>query len=362
MPLADGLGTAVVALAGVGAFGSCLKATIGTTAASHRETRRSAAADGYGSQHPLGFSVHKDHPDSAFHSVLNLWSTGEERPSGTLSVSEKHRILSEIRTKPGRSFSMRGEWGHSVLTRVANLGKGVSHTDHPMLLAQHQWLEATDEKHRYGAMLFEYFAVWAASDTMDSFFYWLDEGEGLQVQSAGKSDKLITREMLDAATVKYCTRQERTQYIAEVDQDGLLRWPHQGGVLCHTQKGSDADEHGKPIMLIYVMAPDEILYIGDKQREGEVGKQPFHHSSFLSGSATIAAGSMLVRHGRLLEITPHSGHYRPSEEDFERCIALLAERGIDMGKVKTAAMKKRKEKDLSKLMAAGRQVRSAKQA
>ena len=73
-----------------------------------------------------------------------------------------------------------------------------------MLLAQHQWLEATDERHRYGAMLFEYYALWAASDTMDSFFYWLDSGDGLKVESAGKGSKVITRAMLDAATVKYC--------------------------------------------------------------------------------------------------------------------------------------------------------------
>ena len=41
-------------------------------------------------------------------------------------------------------------------------------------------------------------------------------------------------------------------------------------------------------MMIYVMQPDQTLHIGDKQRE------KFHHSSFLSGSAVIAAGSVCV--------------------------------------------------------------------
>jgi|EP01047_Picozoa_sp_COSAG01_P055385 hypothetical protein len=54
-------------------------------------------------------------------------------------------------------------------------------------------------------------------------------------------------------------------------------------------------------------AVDHSQHPGDKQREGEEGKQPFHHSSFLSGSTTIAAGSMLVEQGMLKEITPHSG-------------------------------------------------------
>ena len=53
---------------------------------------------------------------------------------------EKHDILSNMRSK-GHHASMRGEFAHSVLSRVANLGRGISHADHPMLLAQHQWLE-----------------------------------------------------------------------------------------------------------------------------------------------------------------------------------------------------------------------------
>ena len=44
-------------------------------------------------------------------------------------------------------------------------------------------------------------------------------------------------------------------------------------------------------MMIYVMQPDQTLYIGDKQRE------KFHHSSFLSGSTVTAAGSVCVEVG-----------------------------------------------------------------
>jgi hypothetical protein len=100
-------------------------------------------------------------------------------------------------------------------------------------------------------------------------------------------------------------------------------------------------------MMIYVMSPDKTLYVGDKKRE------KFHHSSFLSGSTVVAAGSMNVVNGVLCELTPHSGHYRPSDEDFARCIATLTEAGVDMSVVKIAKPKVRKEKDLSKLVAAG---------
>lgn len=72
---------------------------------------------------------------------------------------------------------MHGAFGQSVLGRLSNLGKGIEQTDNPMLLAQHQWLEATDTRHRYGSGLFDYYSLWAVADTTDSFFYWLDFGE-----------------------------------------------------------------------------------------------------------------------------------------------------------------------------------------
>jgi hypothetical protein len=106
--------------------------------------------------HPLGFTQHKEHPDSAFHKVLDLWGSNEERPSGTLSVqglpsplchalcgwpqpraqafhparaavcvrAEKHDILTGMRAR-SHHITMHGEFAHSVLSRVANLGKGV---------------------------------------------------------------------------------------------------------------------------------------------------------------------------------------------------------------------------------------------
>ena len=60
------------------------------------------------------------------------------------------------------------------------------------------------------------------------------------------------------------------------------------------------------------MSPEHNLYVHDKITGH------FHHSSFLGGAATVAAGSIVVEQGKLLELTPHSGHYQPSEEDFAR--------------------------------------------
>ena len=58
--------------------------------------------------------------------------------------------------------------------------------------------------------------------------------------------------------------------------------------------------------------------------------------------------------GVLSEITPHSGHYRPSTEDFARCLASIEALGVDMSGVAVAKPKKRKSKDLNALVEAGK--------
>ena len=110
-------------------------------------------------------------------------------------------------------------------------------------------------------------------------------------------------------------------------------------------------------LLIYVMHPNKTLYCGDKK------KCRFHHSSFLAGGTTVAAGSLLVDHGKQVRLTPHSGHCaprsrlplaarcaqgggaclvacplqrmaglvdRPSSDDFDCCCSELTAKGIDM--------------------------------
>ena len=53
----------------------------------------------------------------------------------------------------------------------------------------------------------------------------------------------------------------------------------------------------------------------------------------------------------LKELTPHSGHYRPSDDDFARCVQSFKDAGVPMEAVKIAAQKARKEKNLSALVA-----------
>ena len=47
-------------------------------------------------------------------------------------------------------------------------------------------LEATDAHHRYGSNLHPYHQHWHSSSTLQPFFYWLDFGDGKQVNAVGQ--------------------------------------------------------------------------------------------------------------------------------------------------------------------------------
>lgn len=85
------------------------------------------------------------------------------------------------------------------------------------------WLESTDLKHRYGSNLRTYHEQWLKADTQENFFYWLDYGEGRNVEAAGCS-----REQLDRECVRYLSREERLNYLVKIDKDGRLCWAKNG--------------------------------------------------------------------------------------------------------------------------------------
>ena len=65
------------------------------------------------------------------------------------------------------------------------------------------------------------------------------------------------------------------------------------------------DSTGKSF--IYVLGPDKKVYTG------EYNRGTFNHSSFLSGSPVMGAGELVVKDGKIVEITDKSGHYEPDD-------------------------------------------------
>lgn len=78
---------------------------------------------------------------------------------------------------------------------------------------------------------------------------------------------------------------------------------------------------------IYTVDTAGRMYVNRKS------KGAFQHSSFLSGAPVLAAGGLLVEDGKLVLLTAHSGHYKPTQQHFDYFCDYLKSKGVDMGNV-----------------------------
>lgn len=305
-------------------------------------------------------------------------------------------------TLPARSPAAQAHrnWGHAV--RVAKLARGDSNgrqaspkgiKPNPATISKamdlQYFLEMMDLKHRHGSNLRKYHEYWKLTDSHENFFYWLDHGAGKDVELPA-----CPRAKLEREQIRYLSREERLNYLVEVDKAGRLRWAKNNelvwtsnaryedstdGILplssprpktkrhssatfpSHSRaqsiSSSDLDEtldmdfksesrvdaplsrrrsiikrlkdklFDKDDWWIFVADPSYRLYIGIKSRGS------FQHSSFLHGGRIAAAGMIKVRDGKLRDLAPLSGHYRPRSVNFHAFVHALQDQGADLSHV-----------------------------
>ncbi|CAN1306943.1 IQ domain-containing protein IQM6 [Linum perenne] len=200
-------------------------------------------------------------------------------------------------------------------TKAAKVGKGLSKDAKARKLALQHWLEAIDPRHRYGHNLQFYYLKWLHCESTQPFFFWLDIGGGREV-----SFERCPRTKLLQQCIKYLGPVERLAYEVVIKEAKFVH--KETGNLIDTTKGpSDAK-------WIFVLSTSKTLYVGKKN------KGTFQHSSFLAGGATLSAGRLIVEEGVLKAIWPHSGHYLPTEENFQEFISFLTNHDVDLIDVK----------------------------
>ncbi|KAK4432865.1 IQ domain-containing protein IQM1 [Sesamum alatum] len=200
-------------------------------------------------------------------------------------------------------------------TRAAKVGKGLSKDEKAQKLALQHWLEAIDPRHRYGHNLHFYYDVWFKCESTQPFFYWLDVGDGKELNL-----EKCPRSNLHRQCIKYLGPKEREAYEVVITNGKLVY--KESCSLVDTTEGSK---------WIFVLSTTRTFYVAQKQ------KGLFQHSSFLAGGAITAAGR-LVAHGGVLEaIWPYSGHYLPTEENFNEFVSFLEEHSVDLANVKRCA-------------------------
>ncbi|URE40866.1 calmodulin-binding protein [Musa troglodytarum] len=172
-------------------------------------------------------------------------------------------------------------------------------------------LAKIDPRHRYGHNLHLYYDVWFASESTQPFFYWLDVGDGREVNIAE-----CPRSTLQKQFITYLGPKEREAYEVTV-RNGKLVYK-QSERLLNTTQGSK---------WIFVLSTSRSLYVGKKK------KGTFQHSSFLAGGATTAAGRIVAEEGVLEAVWPYSGHYLPTEYHFGEFISFLRDNHVDLTNV-----------------------------
>ncbi|GAA0161804.1 hypothetical protein LIER_18038 [Lithospermum erythrorhizon] len=202
-----------------------------------------------------------------------------------------------------------------VVQNASKVGKGLSKDEKAQKLAFQHWIEAIDPRHRYGHNLHMYYEEWCKTDAGQPFFFWLDLGDGKEVDLKG-----CPRSKLRQQCIKYLGPQEREHYEYDVEDGKIVQ--RQTGNLLDTTKGSPKAKW------IFVMSTSKRLYAGEKM------KGIFHHSSFLAGGATLAAGRLVVEDGVLKSVSPYSGHYRPTDDSFHGFLMFLEENGVNLDEVK----------------------------
>ncbi|MBA0619572.1 hypothetical protein Godav_028727 [Gossypium davidsonii] len=201
-----------------------------------------------------------------------------------------------------------------VLLNASKIGKGLSEDAKAQKLAFQHWIEAIDPRHRYGHNLHIYYEEWCKADAGQPFFYWLDLGDGKDINL-----NECPRSKLRQQCIKYLGPQERVNYEYIVVE----------GKMIHKQTRNvlDTIEGLKEGKWIFVMSTSKKLYAGKKK------KGMFHHSSFLAGGATLAAGRLVVEHGDLKSISAYSGHYRPTDDSLDSFLSFLKENGVNLNEV-----------------------------
>ncbi|MED6106217.1 IQ domain-containing protein iqm6 [Stylosanthes scabra] len=197
-------------------------------------------------------------------------------------------------------------------TRAAKLGKGLSKDERARKLALQHWLEAIDPRHRYGHNLQFYYIKWLHCESYQPFFYWLDVGEGKEV-----SDERCSRSKLQQQCIKYLGPEERKIYEVAIEDERLFY-----------KKTGESINTTRDAKWIFVLSASKTLYIGQKN------KGTFQHSSFLAGGATLSAGRLVVDDGVIKEVWAHSGHYLPTEENFQEFMSFLVEHNVKITDVK----------------------------
>lgn len=214
------------------------------------------------------------------------------------------------------------------------------------------WLEALDEQHRYGFHLRAFHKAWkddmaakpetsqpkdmkrprSVSDS--SFFYWLDHGRGrsLDLPECSQNE-------LRSTHVQYCDPEQRKPF------ELTFVTPRPAPPSRKGSSSPQSDSDTAPGALVQYAATNQLVNTDSRSKWifvvdlhgrmylGRKRKGIFHHTSFVAGAPVYAAGKIMIKHGKILAIEPHSGHFKPNLKNLTALLYLLHRRQVDVDQI-----------------------------
>lgn len=84
----------------------------------------------------------------------------------------------------------------------------------------------------------------------------------------------------------------------------------------------------------FVMSMGREIYMMKHQPCSLSGEKGVYHSAYLHGGTAAAAGTMLIRGGKVLRVRSDSGHYKPQDTNMVGLLKALQMRGVSLSHVK----------------------------
>jgi len=112
-----------------------------------------------------------------------------------------------------------------------------------------KFYEQIDPRHRYGHNLHYYYDCWLRCESKEPFFYWLDVGEGKEINL-----ERCPRLKLLSQCIKYLGPKEREEYEVVIE-DGKFMFKKSRQIL-------DTSGGARDAKWIFVLSTSKNLYVG----------------------------------------------------------------------------------------------------
>lgn len=142
----------------------------------------------------------------------------QDKVAETVASSSSETQVSEEKLSGQQTTTTTTTSSHTFMSKIQRQPTVEVEKTAKMMDLQY-FLEMVDTKHRYGSNLRTYHNVWKNGPSKQNFFYWLDYGDGKDVEV-----ERVPRDRLEREQVRYLTREERQNYLVVVDKNGRFRW------------------------------------------------------------------------------------------------------------------------------------------